>query len=121
DPREALRQQLGQQLGQSPSDRDDGFDRLPSARTPADDASTRQADAGETAQPAKGGLGVWTAGAVDWGRRDAQGQRDYRFSTSGVSAGVDMAVSDRWVAGVGLGYGHDRSKVGDNGTLSEAD
>jgi outer membrane autotransporter protein len=117
DPREALRQQLGQ----SPSDRDDGFDRLPSARTPADDASTRQADAGETGQPAKGGLGVWTAGAVDWGRRDAQGQRDYRFSTSGVSAGVDMAVSDRWVAGVGLGYGHDRTKVGDNGTLSEAD
>ena len=49
--------------------------------------------------------GVWTAGAVDWGRRDAQGQRDYRFSTSGVSAGVDMAMSDRWVAGVGLGYG----------------
>lgn len=117
DPREALRQQLGQ----SPSDRDDAFDRLPSARTPADEASTRQADAGETAQPAKGGLGVWTAGAVDWGRRDAQGQRDYRFSTSGVSAGVDMAMSDRWVAGVGLGYGHDRTKVGDNGTLSEAD
>ncbi|MNX36138.1 Autotransporter beta-domain protein [compost metagenome] len=117
DPREALRQQLGQ----SPSDRDDGFDRLPSARTPADDASTRQTDAGQAGQPAKGGLGVWTAGAVDWGRRDAQGQRDYRFSTSGVSAGVDMAVSDRWVAGVGLGYGHDRTKVGDNGTLSEAD
>ncbi len=116
DPREALRQQLGQ----SPSDRDDAFDRLPSARTPADDASARQPDAG-TGQPAKAGLGVWTAGAVDWGRRDAQGQRDYRFSTSGVSAGVDMAVSDRWVAGVGLGYGHDRTKVGDNGTLSEAD
>lgn len=112
DPREALRQQLGQ----SPSD--DGFDRLPSAQTPAVDAATRQANAG---QPAKGGLGVWTAGAIDWGRRDAQGQRDYRFSTSGVSAGVDMAVSDRWVAGVGLGYGHDRTKVGDNGTLSEAD
>ncbi|MNV00877.1 Outer membrane protein B precursor [compost metagenome] len=117
DPREALRQQLGQ----SPSDRDDAFDRLPPARTPADDASTRQADAGQAGQPAKGGLGVWTAGAVDWGRRDAQGQRDYRFSTSGVSAGVDMAMSDRWVAGVGLGYGHDRTKVGDNGTLSEAD
>lgn len=117
DPREALRQQLGQ----SPSDRDDAFDRLPSARTPADDASTRQADAGQAGQPAKGGLGVWTAGAVDWGRRDAQGQRDYRFSTSGVSAGVDMVMSDRWVAGVGLGYGHDRTKVGDNGTLSEAD
>ena len=117
DPREALRQQLGQ----SPSDRDDAFDRLPSAGTPADDASTRQADAGQAGQPAKGGLGVWTAGAVDWGRRDAQGQLDYRFSTSGVSAGVDMAVSDRWVAGVGLGYGHDRTKVGDNGTLSEAD
>jgi outer membrane autotransporter protein len=32
-----------------------------------------------------------------------------------------MAMSDRWVAGVGLGYGHDRTKVGDNGTLSEAD
>ncbi|WP_433951704.1 autotransporter domain-containing protein [Brevundimonas bullata] len=117
DPREALRQQLGQ----SPSDRDDGFDRPPSARTPADEAAARQADAGQAGQPAKGGLGVWTAGAVDWGRRDAQGQRDYRFSTSGVSAGVDMAMSDRWVAGVGLGYGHDRTKAGDNGTLSEAD
>lgn len=117
DPREALRQQLGQ----SPGDRDDGFDRLPSARTPADEAAARQADAGQAGQPGKGGLGVWTAGAIDWGRRDAQGQRDYRFSTSGVSAGVDMAVSDRWVAGVGVGYGHDRTKVGDNDTLSEAD
>ncbi len=117
DPREALRQQLGQ----SPGDRDDGFGRLPSARTPADEAAARQADAGQAGQPGKGGLGVWTAGAIDWGRRDAQGQRDYRFSTSGVSAGVDMAVSDRWVAGVGLGYGHDRTKVGDNDTLSEAD
>lgn len=116
DPREALRQQLGQ----SPSDRDDGFDRLPSTRMSADDAATRQVDAGQTSE-AKGGLGVWTAGAIDWGRRDAQGQRDYRFSTSGVSAGVDMAVSDRWVAGVGLGYGHDRTRVGDKDTLSEAD
>jgi len=38
-------------------------------------------------------------------RFEADGQRDYRFSTSGL----------------GVGYGHDRTRIGDNGTLSEGD
>ncbi|WEK58923.1 MAG: Ig-like domain-containing protein [Candidatus Brevundimonas phytovorans] len=117
DPREALRQQLGQ----SPGDRDDGFNTLAAVRARAVDGDETPAANAPVASASPGKVGVWTAGAIDWGRRDAQGQRDYRFSTSGVSAGVDMAISDRLIAGVGVGYGHDRTKVGDNGTLSEGD
>ena len=115
DPREALRQQLGQ----SPGDRADRVSTLAAVHARAVD-ETPAANAPVASAPA-GKVGVWTAGAIDWGRRDAQGQRDYRFSTSGVSAGVDMAISDRLIAGVGVGYGHDRTRVGDNGTLSEGD
>ena len=32
-----------------------------------------------------------------------------------------MAVSERLTAGVGVGHGHDRTKIGGNGTLSEGD
>jgi len=55
---------------------------------------------------------------VDWGRQDAAGQRDYRFSTQGVTAGLDVRVFDRLIVGGGLGYGEDKTKIGDNGSVS---
>jgi uncharacterized protein with beta-barrel porin domain len=63
-------------------------------------------------------LGFWTAGSIDWGRQDAQGQRDYRFTTQGVTAGLDVRLSDQLIVGGGLGYGEDKTRIGDNGSVS---
>ena len=122
DPREALRRQLGQRPnGTSPfADEEDAFAARRMGQGPLMAASPTAAPTAPAAEAASG-VGVWTAGALDWGRRDADGQRDYRFTTSGLSAGVDMAVSDSVILGAGVGYGHDRTRIGDNGTLSEAD
>lgn len=78
--------------------------------------SARQAENGEAGN---GSVGVWAAGAIDWGRRDVDHQRDTRFTTSGVSAGVDVKVSNNLIIGAGLGYGEDRVRVGSNDTTSD--
>lgn len=75
-------------------------------------------------QPRTGGdeggpsVGVWTAGSIDWGRQNADGQRDQRFRTQGLTIGVDAHLTDRFIVGGGVGYGRDRSEIGENGTLS---
>lgn len=120
DPREALRQQLGHRSdGLSPFADEPVFGVASLAPTPG--SPTAEAPPAASGQDKPSAVGVWTAGAIDWGRRDAEGQRDYRFTTSGLSAGLDVAISDGVVLGVGVGYGQDRTKVGDNATLSEAD
>lgn len=65
-------------------------------------------------------VGVWTAGSIDWGRQNADGQRDQRFRTQGLTIGVDAQLTDRLIVGGGVGYGRDRSEIGENGTLSRA-
>jgi outer membrane autotransporter protein len=66
-------------------------------------------------------LGVWAEGSIDFGRRDiGQGRRENRFTTTAISAGVDVAVTPSFVAGVGLGYGEDLTKVGSSKASSEA-
>lgn len=120
DPREALRQQLGHRSnGPSPFADELAFAAAPSSPAPASTDAGAPVAAGAQGKP--GVVGVWTAGSIDWGRRDAEGQRDYRFTTSGLSAGLDMAVADGVVLGGGIGYGNDRTKVGDNATQSEAE
>ena len=42
------------------------------------------------------------------------------FNTSGISAGLDYGFG-RFVAGIGVGYGRDTSRMGSNGTRSDAD
>jgi uncharacterized protein YhjY with autotransporter beta-barrel domain len=138
DPRAGLRQQLGglrspfgdeglrARLGlQDDADRDlfGGRDRAsePFAGTRS---RNRQGAApereGETDDGKLSAIGVWAAGGIDWGRRDATtGTRDYRFSTSGVSAGSDLKLSDSLIVGVGAGYGFDRTSVGAAGSRSE--
>jgi len=69
---------------------------------------------------ATGGLpsGLWATGSVDWGRTDAQGQRDFRFSTQGITVGLDKRFTDQLILGAGLGYAQDRTKIGDSGSLT---
>ncbi|WP_407059784.1 Ig-like domain-containing protein [Comamonas composti] len=63
----------------------------------------------------------WTAGSVSYGREHLHGMdTDYRFTTSGISAGADWRISDLATLGLGLGLGRDSSLVGQNGSKSAA-
>jgi|GEM_PF-198479 len=67
-------------------------------------------------------LGLWAAGVVDFGERDrSRNQAGVEFSTDGLTAGADYRFSDQLVLGAGIGWGHDDSRVGGNGTRSQAD
>ena len=64
----------------------------------------------------------WTTGYLSFGNADPTLQRSsVDFNTSGVSAGLDYRFSRRFVAGIGVGYGRDTSRIGSNGTRSDAD
>lgn len=65
-------------------------------------------------------FGTWVAGTVRSGDRDARGGRpSLDVETEGVSAGGDMRIGGGY-AGVGIGYGRDRTWVGDDDTRSDA-
>lgn len=139
DPQAQLRQQLGgtrmpfgdealrARLGLQNDAERDMLGREGLASRPFADASSTE---GLGAAPGRAGsdsdgasssnVGVWAAGGVDWGRRDATtGTRDYRFSTSGVSVGSDMKLTDTVIVGVGAGYGFDHTRIGAAGSHSE--
>ena len=64
----------------------------------------------------------WVNGTISYGRerhRDADDR--YRFTTSGISAGVDYRVSKLLTVGTGVGFSRDRSRIGDKGTRTTAD
>ena len=129
DPRQALRRELGIENRVEPGARDDrsremlGLDLWAGRQTQADAAGGMTDRLGvapmETGEGRPGSpVGFWTAGSVEWGRQDATGQRDYRFSTQGITAGLDFRLSDTLVVGGGIGYGEDKTKIGDNGSVS---
>ncbi|MGE5386800.1 MAG: autotransporter outer membrane beta-barrel domain-containing protein [Betaproteobacteria bacterium] len=68
--------------------------------------------------PLGSGLNVWSAGTITIGR---QNDRDMSFTTSGVSVGSDLRISDSLVLGLGAGFGHERQDVGNNGTKNQGD
>ncbi len=80
---------------------------------------TRRAD---SATSTGSGLGYWMDGNMSFGTRDATANRSaLDFTTSGVSAGVDYRVTQKLVLGAGLGFAHDRTAIGTDGTRSRAD
>lgn len=64
------------------------------------------------------GIGVWSAGVINLGHLAGI---DTRFTTSGLSFGADLPLKDNLTVGVGMGLGHERTKVGDNGTRDTGD
>jgi large repetitive protein len=46
---------------------------------------------------------------------------DLRFTTSGVSIGGDMPITERLILGLGAGFGHERQDVGSNGSRMNGD
>jgi len=79
--------------------------------------------------PVKSGLrtpsfGVWTAGTVDYGSTNLLGApqlQSNRFTTSGVTAGLDGRISSDLKVGFALGFGADRTSIGTDGTTSSGD
>ena len=66
-------------------------------------------------------FGAWIGGSIRTGSMDARGMGDgVDFETDGISAGVDHRFSPTFVAGLGVGYGRDASRVGDGGARLDA-
>ncbi|MBU1345422.1 MAG: autotransporter domain-containing protein [Alphaproteobacteria bacterium] len=65
-------------------------------------------------------VGVWTSGSIDWGRQDASGARDNRFTTQGVTVGADVALTPSVTVGAAGGYGEDATRVGVSDSRSRA-
>lgn len=64
------------------------------------------------------GLEIWTAGVINIGK---QSDTDTRFTTSGISIGADQRLGEDLTVGIGAGFGHERQKIGDNGTRNDGD
>ncbi|RKP59156.1 autotransporter domain-containing protein [Pararobbsia silviterrae] len=90
--------------------------------TSAPDARSATSKPSRASGDALPDLAFWTAGSVDFGLSDAGGQRSgFRFTTPGVTAGVDYRISDQFSIGAGFGYGHDSTDIGSDGTKSAGD
>ncbi|MBD9402135.1 autotransporter domain-containing protein [Comamonas sp. CMM02] len=77
---------------------------------------------GATTEQARSPWAFWVNGAISYGReRTGSADDRYRFTTNGISAGVDYRVNSWITVGTGLGISTDRSRVGNKGTRSNAD
>ncbi|PTN56228.1 autotransporter domain-containing protein [Stenotrophomonas panacihumi] len=69
-----------------------------------------------------GDLAIWTGGAINFGDQRPNGRDSaIDFTTTGVSIGVDRAFGERVTLGVGAGYGHDDSGIGQHDSRSQTD
>lgn len=86
------------------------FDREPGLDAPA------AAEGGSQAP-----LGLWVGGTVRTGRSNGRGGDGGDFNTDGVTVGSDLQVTPALAVGAGLGYGRDRTDVGENGSRSDGE
>lgn len=64
----------------------------------------------------------WVGGAVNFGAQKPGTSVDgIDFNTSGISLGADKRLSSSFVFGAGIGYGHDSSDIGHQGSRSTGD
>ena len=67
-------------------------------------------------------LAFWTSGTISIGDDSGRSSdSDQTFVTSGLSVGADYRWAPNLTLGVGFGYGHDKTDIGDNGSRSQAD
>ncbi|MEP7032226.1 MAG: autotransporter outer membrane beta-barrel domain-containing protein, partial [Pseudolabrys sp.] len=66
-------------------------------------------------------MAFWTSGSVQFGSATSNGALEgSKFTTSGLTAGVDIRPTDALIVGLAIGYGADRSDVGINGSRSDS-
>ena len=85
------------------------FDREPTAAV-ADPMADAQAP-----------LGLWVGGTIRSGRNGGGQRSGVDFETDGVTIGADRRLSDNLAVGAALGYGRDRSDVGERGSRSDGE
>lgn len=67
------------------------------------------------------GTSVWIGGHLHFGTRDRTGDSSsLRFSTDGLTIGMDRRYTDQLFLGVGLGYARDRTDIGSDGSKSRS-
>ncbi|MFV1846795.1 putative Ig domain-containing protein [Stenotrophomonas maltophilia] len=64
-------------------------------------------------------LGLWVGGTIRSGRNEGGQRSGVDFETDGVTIGADRRLSDTLAVGAALGYGRDRSDVGERGSRSD--
>ncbi|MEW9573010.1 putative Ig domain-containing protein [Rhodanobacter sp. Si-c] len=75
-----------------------------------------------SASPLPDGYVLWTGGAVNFGSRDTTASANgFDFTTTGISVGLDRRFSQSFATGIGVGYGHDDTDIGHNGSADTAD
>jgi uncharacterized protein with beta-barrel porin domain len=69
----------------------------------------------------EGGIKVWGAGNVRIGTKSQQGGgANIDYSTDGISFGADRRFGEKLTLGMGIGYAHDKSTIGIDGTGSSS-
>ncbi len=64
-------------------------------------------------------LDIWAAGNVRIGKRETQdGSAMIDYTTDGITIGADRRYSENLMLGMGIGYAHDESTIGSDGTGS---
>ncbi|MHB8744800.1 MAG: autotransporter domain-containing protein [Sulfuricaulis sp.] len=66
-------------------------------------------------------LGLWASGNVDVGSESFQANSTNRFSTSGITIGLDYKVRETLIVGTAVGYGNDSTDIDGNGSLTNSD
>jgi large repetitive protein len=66
------------------------------------------------------GIAAWVGGTMQFGSAANNGlSTSNRFSTAGVTAGIDVRVLERLIVGFGFGFGNDRTSIGPDGTRND--
>jgi len=83
-----------------------------SVRAVGDEAAP---DRPSEADRCNGSVGVWMGGTIEVDTNKAStGRSGIGATTTGISAGIDVRVAPNVVIGVGGGFGHDSSEIGDD-------
>ncbi|MGB1881833.1 MAG: autotransporter domain-containing protein, partial [Gammaproteobacteria bacterium] len=68
------------------------------------------------------GVSVWVGGNVGFGTRDAAyGSSKLRFTSDGISAGVDKIFNESLVLGLAFGYAKDQAEIGAEDSSNDTD
>ena len=64
-------------------------------------------------------IGLWATGTLDYGSIDSQGSNN-KFSTQGITLGVDYQLAESLIIGGALGYGFDKTDIDDLGSKTKS-
>lgn len=63
---------------------------------------------------------IWASGDISFGKQQPSGQVETRFTSQGLTVGMDGRFSDNLKLGAAFGFGWDNSRIGTNGSENDA-